>query len=362
MISIREHLNSITTDVDALLAATVDDLWRELNPIKVNSGYRATALILRVQALCNEITTEAYFLQHGEEAARRHLAFSQHIADVPTLKNIITAQPEDFKGIIHSLEHYLEPSDLYEQTGPKGEAVPSSFGKLLLSRVFRYEHYRRSIHCLNRYTRLRLNGKTCPYCNYEVMKIVPDEPEPLDPANSTQKAKLLFDIDHFYPKHLYPYLALSFYNHIPSCKTCNQTYKGVKPFTIDTHIHPFHRCFDTLYQFEFNSDMVVKATLTSVKLKKTTAFNDKLVTDLNLESRYMQSFDTARTERLISILLDYAHLLDPDLYTHDEKALLEKRLIDFGLVFTKQHILTLPYSKFRRDLVKIFNYAELLNL
>ena len=47
------------------------------------------------------------------------------------------------------------------------------------------------------------------------------------------------EFDHFYPQSRYPYLSLSFYNLIPSCKSCNSTIKGFRAMDIDSHIHPY---------------------------------------------------------------------------------------------------------------------------
>lgn len=39
----------------------------------------------------------------------------------------------------------------------------------------------------------------------------------------SDNGKLRPEIDHFYPKSIYPFLAMSFYNLIPSCSICNHT-------------------------------------------------------------------------------------------------------------------------------------------
>lgn len=52
---------------------------------------------------------------------------------------------------------------------------------------------------------------TCPYCNRAYIYTIK--------RNGTIRP----EIDHFYPKALYPYLGLSFYNLIPSCSVCNGT-------------------------------------------------------------------------------------------------------------------------------------------
>lgn len=51
--------------------------------------------------------------------------------------------------------------------------------------------------------------KTCPYCNRNYTFTI------------DEKGSVKPEIDHFYPKSLYPFLACSFFNLIPSCPTCN---------------------------------------------------------------------------------------------------------------------------------------------
>ena len=51
-------------------------------------------------------------------------------------------------------------------------------------------------------------------------------------------------MDHFYPKSLYPFLALSLYNFIPSCQICNSRFKGNKD--VCDSIYPYEEGFDEL--------------------------------------------------------------------------------------------------------------------
>jgi len=53
---------------------------------------------------------------------------------------------------------------------------------------------------------------SCPYCNRNYISILTKE----DADNKTRP-----QLDHFYPKAIYPFLACSFYNLIPSCSPCN---------------------------------------------------------------------------------------------------------------------------------------------
>lgn len=55
----------------------------------------------------------------------------------------------------------------------------------------------------------RINIDTCSYCNRNYI------------FTTKKNKKIKPEIDHFYPKSIYPILGLSYYNLIPSCKSCN---------------------------------------------------------------------------------------------------------------------------------------------
>jgi hypothetical protein len=80
-----------------------------------------------------------------------------------------------------------------------------------------------------------LNVNTCPYCNRNYINTVLDK-------NGEHIIRPTFD--HFFPQKLHPFLALSFYNLIPSCYFCNSSLKSSDPISIDTHIHPYKEGFD----------------------------------------------------------------------------------------------------------------------
>lgn len=73
----------------------------------------------------------------------------------------------------------------------------------------------------------RLNVKVCPYCNRQYTFTVRGNNKSVHP-----------EFDHFYPKSTYPYLALSFYNLIPSCHTCN-TAKKAQKIEINPYVEDF---------------------------------------------------------------------------------------------------------------------------
>ena len=89
--------------------------------------------------------------------------------------------------------------------------------------------------------------EVCPYCqrNY------------ISSYEENNDEKTTADLDHFYPKSLYPFLALSLYNFIPSCQICNSRFKGNKD-TRDS-IYPYEEGFDELgVKFKTSEEVIVK--------------------------------------------------------------------------------------------------------
>lgn len=71
-----------------------------------------------------------------------------------------------------------------------------------------------------------LNISVCPYCNRQYI------------FGTDNNHKVSAQFDHFYSKSKYPYLALSFYNLIPCCPTCNKA-KGEEHIEINPYIEGF---------------------------------------------------------------------------------------------------------------------------
>lgn len=82
-----------------------------------------------------------------------------------------------------------------------------------------------------------LNITTCPYCNRTYTFTI-----------SENDVKIRPQFDHFYPKSEFPFLALSFYNLIPVCPTCNLL-KGDKKISFN----PYQYNFGNEYKFIIKS-------------------------------------------------------------------------------------------------------------
>lgn len=65
---------------------------------------------------------------------------------------------------------------------------------------------------IGRWLSISIDTKVCPYCNHNYTLTVNDN---LNSINFRP------EFDHFHPKSIYPILALSFFNLVPSCSVCN---------------------------------------------------------------------------------------------------------------------------------------------
>lgn len=127
----------------------------------------------------------------------------QYLKDEKELRNLLSAN-------IFQLKLYIA---FFETTFPTSIEKDSDLNKLLRD-IFEKEYKNwgsRTTYGAYSFVE-QLDLKTCPYCNRNYTFLVNEE-----------NGKLRPEIDHFYPKSIYPFLAMSFYNLIPSCSICNHT-------------------------------------------------------------------------------------------------------------------------------------------
>lgn len=93
-----------------------------------------------------------------------------------------------------------------------------------------------------------LDINVCPYCNRNFISRAKKKS-----TNGKEVIIRTAQLDHFYPESEFPFLALSFYNLIPVCPTCNKIKLverfGVNPYTInnsDEHI---------IFDYDFNGSI-----------------------------------------------------------------------------------------------------------
>lgn len=83
-----------------------------------------------------------------------------------------------------------------------------------------------------------LDIKVCPYCNRNY----------IFNFEKSNKQKATAQLDHFFDKNKYPFLAVSLYNLVPSCSTCNQ-----RKSTIQKDIfYPYKESFNNHAKFKYS--------------------------------------------------------------------------------------------------------------
>ncbi|MFZ4400746.1 MAG: hypothetical protein ACOYO1_11985 [Bacteroidales bacterium] len=128
----------------------------------------------------------------------------------------------------------------------------------------------------------KLNVNTCPYCNRNYINTVFDE-------RGGRIIRPTFD--HFFPQTHHPFLALSFYNLIPSCYYCNSSLKSAANITMDTHMHPYIEGFNDDVTFGF---MIIDLKQSKSAPENYSIFFRDNMGEGNLNDRYRKIFGGTR--------------------------------------------------------------------
>lgn len=192
-----------------------------------------------------------------------------------------------------------------------------------------------------------LDVPTCPYCNRMYTKTVINRQK-----NGVVNKITRPEFDHWFPKSKFPLLALSFYNLIPSCHTCNSSVKGPSDFALTTHLHPyldenvnmqFSYEFDTnlnkhKFKIKFDGDLDGKTqkTVEGFMLKEIYETHEDEISDL---LRIRNVYSDTYLQKLSKLL--GTSVSDEELYrlafgTYMEEASFDKR----------------PLSRMKRDILK----------
>lgn len=109
-------------------------------------------------------------------------------------------------------------------------ADPLLINKKSISNILSYQRFMdfsKNNKTLREYIIEASKVEVCPYCNRQYIDVF---------KRSDKGYKAIAQLDHFYPKEQFPLYALSLYNFVPSCTSCNQgksdkTRELIYPFT-----------------------------------------------------------------------------------------------------------------------------------
>ena len=196
-----------------------------------------------------------------------------------------------------------------------------------------------------------LDMKVCPYCNrnyiFNFLK--------LNKKNATAQ------LDHFFDKGTYPYLAVSMYNLVPSCSICNQR-KSTKKVDI---FYPYLESFNDSAIFKYDGIKSLscfanqkldffkdKRVMFHLEAQKDVDKVEKHIEVFNLESLYAEHKDVV--SELLQKRVIYSDSYIDDLFKQYEGTLFKNRedllrLITCGYI-SEEEIGRRPLSKLIKDI------------
>lgn len=356
MIKIQEHLEEITADVNSYLNMLVEEHWENLNQkLANNKDYRASSVIKKIKSFSDKTSNSEYIKEYAYNnpiIAIRHKAFFDYLLndEYKELKELIKSTPDNLKVIKNKILKILPETDFYIGTPNNYNQTP--FGKLLTDKIFDYKTFRSSPFCKDMFIKLGFKHATCPYCNYTKLDIVTIK------TNSTQKTinKAYLDLDHFYPKSLNPFFALSFYNLIPSCHSCNSADKRDNPFSIETEINPYYEAFDDLYEFTIPSLNLLNIKIDEIQIiRKKKKDLDNTINAFNLIPKYNNNL--VPLKKLITFFIDNVNRYKG---TDNEPFFIDSVLQNIPK--NKNEILNFEKGKQNRDILKQLDVNKILGI
>ena len=183
---------------------------------------------------------------------------------------------------------------------------------------------------------------TCYYCNIDF----------INTFKNNNEIKNAFTLDHILEKAQYPFLALSLYNLLPTCYTCNSKVK-------DSKIE-FEKTSPTSKNFDFNLKVKFKSFIVNkdFQIKENDDFNiklvesysnkyDKYIKSLNLNNRY--DYHKYKVLEIIEKRREYPDSRIKELSLITKKTEEEIKQDLFG-IYTNENFNRRPLSKLIKDI------------
>ena len=188
-----------------------------------------------------------------------------------------------------------------------------------------------------------LNQHTCIYCNREYIFIYEKKGKGMVPQ-----------FDHWYNKGDISLLALSFYNLIPSCATCN-TIKADNKFDIDNHLHPYVDLnISDSYSFSYRLKSLTENEITVVNNALSGIKGENTIKDLNLDLIY-KGHSNKELQDLIDLRYKYSdnylNILLEQMFPDLKVSKAERYRLIFGIEIDKENYHKRIFSKFKNDII-----------
>ncbi|MFP5438962.1 MAG: hypothetical protein ACLGH8_14350 [Bacteroidia bacterium] len=192
-----------------------------------------------------------------------------------------------------------------------------------------------------------INKNTCLYCNRNYSRTIQD---------LNGKKVISAEIDHWFVKEKFPILAVSFYNLIPSCHSCNSSIKGNPNIKWDralrNYVHPYQEEKKQDFKFsyihkskkEYNVKIEVVSNSKIANTLKLFKIEEIYDSHSDLELRDLLDLRHKYSENYIDMLVNktFKGIMDPeDIYRYI-----------FGIESTKADYHKRSLSKFKYDIIQ----------
>lgn len=262
----------------------------------------------------------------------------RNLFSVNIIKNLIMSKPKDLKQMFEDLS--LAYTSLEGKTAAKFKKysknlfVESGYKDWFLKEKYNY------------WLSTLLDQHTCTYCNREYIFTY---------KNVNGGKGMVPQFDHWYSKGDFPLLALSFYNLIPSCATCN-TIKSETEFNTNDHLHPYiDSGISRTYRFSYLSLSISKNKLL---IKNNSLLNSKgidTVNALNLPLIF-KGHENKELQDLIDLRYKYSENYLNQLLENTFGGLQiskeERYRLIFGIELSEDVMHKRPFSKFKKDIIE----------
>lgn len=185
---------------------------------------------------------------------------------------------------------------------------------------------------------------TCIYCNRLYTHTI---------INKKGECVARPTFDHWFPKSIYPLLALSFYNLIPSCNICNSSVKKNKIMLLSKNFHPYYKHSKKLDQLDFRFSFTLLDHLNAeCKIISNNKFTSDSINDMKLNELYSLHHDDIRD--LIYIKKAYSSSYISSLENLLNMPLNRNEVfrLAFGVHYEDSLLFHRPLSKLKKDILK----------
>lgn len=227
----------------------------------------------------------------------------------------------------------------------KLNSLKKTFDKINGSKSFPYRAYMITTLYGHRFSKCRKefieqfegNLQVCPYCGRNYINRL--------------KSYRQYEIDHFFPKDKYPIFAVSLYNLIPVCPSCNRR-KANKDFSYSPHNHKYCSA-GNLSHFWYSitgTDFLTDLSKLKVNIDHISMLQDN-IKDLELKEAY--SFHAREVQDMLLKAEIYTDdYIDDILENHDKMFDTREQLVDliYGISSDESCFLTESLSKFKTDI------------